>query len=104
SNEMGIPGEDADGVVNALENLYNSSRGIEIPALRDARVVVIGGGFTAIDCTRTSLRQKAAEVTLVYRPDLKELPAQDEVHDAIEEGARVIVQAAPVRVIADKRN
>jgi NADPH-dependent glutamate synthase beta subunit-like oxidoreductase/ferredoxin len=104
SNEMGIPGEDADGVVNALENLYNSTRGIAVPALRGARVVVIGGGFTAIDCTRTSIRQQAAEVTLVYRRDLKDMPAQDEVHEAIEEGARVIFQAAPVRVLTDKRN
>ena len=104
SNEMGIPGEDADGVVNALENLYNSSRGVPIPALKGARVVVIGGGFTAIDCTRTSIRQSAAEVTLVYRRDLKDMPAQDEVHEAIEEGARVIFQAAPVRIVTDKRN
>src|SRR2546428_7831319 len=100
---MGIPGGDADGVVNARENLYNSSRGIPIPALQGARVVVIGGGFTAIDCTRTSIRQQAAEVTLVYRRDLKDMPAQDEVHEAIEEGARVIFQAAPVRIITDKR-
>jgi NADPH-dependent glutamate synthase beta subunit-like oxidoreductase/formate hydrogenlyase subunit 6/NADH:ubiquinone oxidoreductase subunit I/ferredoxin len=104
SNEMGIPGEDADGVVNALENLYNSTRGLPVPALRDARVVVIGGGFTAIDCTRTSVRQGAREVSLVYRRDLKDMPAQDEVHEAIEEGARVIFQAAPVRILTDARN
>jgi NADPH-dependent glutamate synthase beta subunit-like oxidoreductase/formate hydrogenlyase subunit 6/NADH:ubiquinone oxidoreductase subunit I/ferredoxin len=104
SNELGIPGEDADGVVNALENLYNSTRGLPIPALKGARVVVIGGGFTAIDCTRTSVRQGAAEVTLVYRRDLKDMPAQDEVHEAIEEGARVIFQAAPVRIVTDARN
>ena len=67
-------------------------------------MVVIGGGFTAIDCTRTSLRQRAGEVTLVYRRDLKDMPAQDEVHEAIEEGARVIFQAAPVRIITDKKN
>ena len=103
-NELGIPGEDADGVVNALENLYNSTRGLPIPALKDARVVVIGGGFTAIDCTRTSLRQGAAEVTIVYRRDLKDMPSADEVHEAIEEGARVIFQAAPVRILTDAKN
>ena len=104
SNELGIPGEDADGMVNALENLYNSTRGVEVPRLKGAHVVVIGGGFTAIDCTRTSVRQGAAEVTLVYRRDLKDMPAQDEVHEAIEEGARVIFQAAPTRIVTDKRN
>ena len=99
SNEMGIPNEYADGTLNALENLYNSTRGVAVPRLKGARVVVIGGGFTAIDCTRTSLRQGAAEVTLVYRRDLKDMPAQDEVHEAIEEGAKVMFQAAPVRVV-----
>ena len=103
SNELGIPGEDADGMVNALENLYNSTRGLPIPALKGARVVVIGGGFTAIDCTRTSLRQGAAEVSIVYRRDLKDMPSQDEVHEAIEEGARVIFQAAPVRIVTDPK-
>jgi formate dehydrogenase major subunit len=104
SNELGIPGENADGMVNALENLYNSTRGVTVPKLRDARVVVIGGGFTAIDCTRTSIRQGAQEVTLVYRRDLKDMPAQDEVHEAIEEGARVIFQAAPTRIVTDDHN
>ena len=103
-NELGIPGEDADGTVNALENLYNSTRGIPVPRLKGARVVVIGGGFTAIDCTRTSVRQGAAEVTLVYRRDLKDMPAADEVHEAIEEGARVIFQAAPTRIVTDDNN
>ncbi len=91
-------------MVNALENLYNSTRGLPIPALKGARVVVIGGGFTAIDCTRTSLRQGAAEVSIVYRRDLKDMPSQDEVHEAIEEGARVIFQAAPVRIMTDQNN
>ena len=100
-NELGIDGEDANGTVNALENLYNSTRGIPVPRLKGARVVVIGGGFTAIDCTRTSVRQGAAEVTLVYRRDLKDMPAADEVHEAIEEGARVIFQAAPTRIVTD---
>jgi len=104
SNELGIPGEDADGVVNALENLYNSTRGLPVPALKDARVVIIGGGFTAIDCTRTSVRQGAAEVTIVYRRDLKDMPSQEEAHEAIEEGARVIFQAAPTRIMTDERN
>ncbi len=103
-NELGIEGEDADGTVNALENLYNSTRGIPVPRLKGARVVVIGGGFTAIDCTRTSVRQGAAEVTLVYRRDLKDMPAADEVHEAIEEGARVIFQAAPTRIVTDDNN
>jgi formate dehydrogenase major subunit len=102
-NEMGIPDEYADGTVNALENLYNSTRGVPVPRLKGADVVVIGGGFTAIDCTRTSLRQGAKSVTIVYRRDLKDMPSQDEVHEAIEEGATVMFQSAPVRVLTDAK-
>ncbi len=54
-----------------------------------------------MDCTRTSVRQGAAEVTLVYRRDMKDMPAADEVHEAIEEGATAIFQAGPVRVVTD---
>ena len=66
------------------------------------RVVVIGGGFTSMDCSRTSVRQGAAEVTLVYRRDMKDMPASNEVHEAIEEGVTAIFQAGPIRVITDK--
>jgi formate dehydrogenase major subunit len=52
----GDPGRGCQGVVNALENLPTAPRHRD-PGAQDARVVVIGGGFTAIDCTRTSLRQ-----------------------------------------------
>ena len=66
--------------------------------------MVIGGGFTSMDCTRTSVRQGAKEVTLVYRRDMKDMPAANEVHEALEEGARAIFQAAPTRVVTDKNN
>jgi formate dehydrogenase major subunit len=57
-----------------------------------------------MDCTRTSIRQGAREVTLVYRRDMKDMPAANEVHEAIEEGAVTIFQAAPTRILADKKN
>ena len=66
--------------------------------------MVIGGGFTSMDCTRTSVRQGAAEVTLVYRRDMKDMPAANEVHEALEEGARAIFQAAPTRVVTNDKN
>ena len=55
-----------------------------------------------MDCSRTSVRQGAAEVTLVYRRDMKDMPAANEVHEAIEEGVTAIFQAGPVRVVTDK--
>jgi formate dehydrogenase major subunit len=54
-----------------------------------------------MDCARTSVRQGCSEVTLVYRRDMKDMPAANEVHEMLEEGARAIFQAAPTRVVAD---
>jgi NADPH-dependent glutamate synthase beta subunit-like oxidoreductase/formate hydrogenlyase subunit 6/NADH:ubiquinone oxidoreductase subunit I/ferredoxin len=104
ANTLGIPNEEADGVINALEYLATATRGLPYPGHAGSRVVVIGGGFTAMDCTRTSVRQGASEVTLVYRRDMKDMPASNEVHEAIEEGAVMIFQAAPTRVVVDDRN
>ena len=104
TNKLGIPGEDADGVLDGLEYLRIATLGLPYPGHKGTRVVVIGGGFTSMDCTRTSVRQGAAEVTLVYRRDMKDMPASDEVHEALEEGARAIFQAAPTRVLTDKKN
>ena len=57
-----------------------------------------------MDCSRTSIRQGAKEVTLVYRRDMKDMPASNEVHEAIEEGVTAIFQAGPTRVVTDKNN
>jgi NADPH-dependent glutamate synthase beta subunit-like oxidoreductase/formate hydrogenlyase subunit 6/NADH:ubiquinone oxidoreductase subunit I/ferredoxin len=104
TNKLGIPGEDAQNVFDGLEYLRTATLGLEVPGHRGSRVVVIGGGFTSMDCTRTSIRQGAKEVTLVYRRDMKDMPAANEVHEAIEEGATAIFQAGPVRVLTDADN
>jgi NADPH-dependent glutamate synthase beta subunit-like oxidoreductase/formate hydrogenlyase subunit 6/NADH:ubiquinone oxidoreductase subunit I/ferredoxin len=104
TNKLGVPGEDADGVLDGLEYLRIATLGLPYPGHAGKRIVVIGGGFTSMDCTRTSIRQGAREVTLVYRRDMKDMPASNEVHEAIEEGARAIFQAAPTRVLTDDTN
>ena len=101
TNKLGIPDEDADGVIDGLEYLRTATLGLPYPGHRGTRVVVVGGGFTAMDCVRTSVRQGAREVTLVYRRDMKDMPASSEVHEAIEEGVTTIFQAGPTRVIKD---
>ena len=101
TNKLGIPGEDADGVLDGLEYLRIATLGLPYPGHEGKRVVVVGGGFTSMDCSRTSVRQGAKEVTLVYRRDMKDMPAANEVHEMIEEGARAIFQAAPTRVVTD---
>ena len=104
TNRLGIPGEDADGVIDGLEYLRIATLGLPYPGHAGTRVVVVGGGFSSMDCSRTSVRQGAAEVTLVYRRDMKDMPAASEVHEMLEEGARAIFQAAPVRVVTDAAN
>ncbi|CAN5728751.1 hypothetical protein BH24CHL5_BH24CHL5_02470 [soil metagenome] len=104
TNKLGVPGEEANGVIDGLEYLRIATLGLPYPEHAGKRVVVIGGGFTSMDCTRTSVRQGAAEVTLVYRRDMKDMPASNEVHEALEEGARAIFQAAPTRVVTDAKN
>jgi NADPH-dependent glutamate synthase beta subunit-like oxidoreductase/formate hydrogenlyase subunit 6/NADH:ubiquinone oxidoreductase subunit I/ferredoxin len=101
TNELGIPGEDAPEVLDGLEYLRTATLGLPYPDHAGKRVVVIGGGFTSMDCSRTSVRQGASDVTLVYRRDMKDMPAADEVHEAIEEGVTAIFQAGPTRVITD---
>src|SRR5258706_4701660 len=56
-----------------------------------------------MDCSRTWIREGASEVTLVYRRDMKDMPASNEVHEAIEEGVTAIFQAGPTRVITDAK-
>ena len=76
TNKLGIPGEDAAEVLDGLEYLRTATLGLPYPDHAGKRVVVVGGGFTSMDCSRTSVRQGAAEVTLVYRRDMKDMPAR----------------------------
>ncbi len=102
TNKLGIPGDDVPECIEGLEYLRTATLGLPYPDHAGKRVVVIGGGFTSMDCSRISVRQGAKAVTLVYRRDMKDMPASNEVHEAIEEGVTAIFQAGPVRVIADE--
>jgi len=100
SNRMDVPGEDLPGVVTAVEFLRNVGLGEKVDPGK--RVVVIGGGFTAVDAARTSLRLGATDVTIAYRRSQAEMPAhRDEVADAEHEGVKLELLAAPVRVIEE---
>ena len=100
SNDMGIPGEDAEGVVTAVDFLGDLELNGEVHV--GNKVTVIGGGFTAMDACRTAVRHGAKEVTCLYRRSRKEMPAHHtEVDEAEEEGVRFVLQVAPVRVLTD---
>ncbi|HTG00493.1 MAG TPA: NADPH-dependent glutamate synthase [Nitrospirota bacterium] len=108
---MGIDGENLNGVYSANEfltrvNLMRAYRFPEFdtPVKHGDRVAVFGGGNVAMDAARTALRIGAAEVILVYRRSLLELPARrEEVHHAQEEGIQFELCTNPVRILGDDR-
>ena len=100
---MGIEGEDADGVYHGVPFLQAVSLAGEGGGLPTAgrRVVVVGGGNTAVDAARTALRLGAREVTMVHRRSREEMPANDwEIEEAEREGVRLELLTAPVAVEA----
>jgi heterodisulfide reductase subunit A-like polyferredoxin len=98
--KLGIPGEDVEGVFQGVPFLRSVSLGEET-RLGD-RVVVVGGGNTAIDTSRTALRMGSKEVTIVYRRSRAEMPANSwEVDEAEVEGVRLELLAQPIEVLSD---
>ena len=106
------PGADAAGIVRAIDYLTASNRksfGDEVPEFDDGtlnaegkRVVVIGGGDTAMDCVRTAIRQGATSVKCLYRRDRANMPgSQREVQNAEEEGVEFVWMTAPIGFSGD---
>jgi len=108
----GLPGEELPGVHEALPFLVsNVRRLLEFPQdgagfidMRGQRVVVLGGGDTAMDCNRTSIRQGAQSVTCCYRRDEANMPgSRREVANAKEEGVRFLWNRQPVEIVGSSR-
>lgn len=106
SRELQAPGVGADGLVRAIDYLTASNRksfGDDVPEFDSGelnaegkRVVVIGGGDTAMDCVRTAVRQGATSVKCLYRRDRANMPgSQREVANAEEEGVEFVWLTAP---------
>ena len=106
----GFPGEDLDGVHEALPFLVaNANRNLGFekdPAdfidMKGKRVVVLGGGDTAMDCNRTSIRQQAGSVVCAYRRDEENMPgSRKEVANAKEEGVQFLFNRQPIEVVGE---
>ncbi len=106
TRELDSPGSDAAGIVRAIDYLTASNRkgfGDDVAAFDSGelnaegkRVVVIGGGDTAMDCVRTAVRQGATSVKCLYRRDRANMPgSQREVANAEEEGVEFVWLSAP---------
>ncbi|UCF91327.1 MAG: FAD-dependent oxidoreductase [Desulfobacterales bacterium] len=95
-----VEGEDLNGCYTGIDFLSRLANGESLPIERTA--AIIGGGNTAIDCTRNLIRLGAEKVYIVYRRTRKEMPANEvEIEAAEAEGVEFIFLAAPVRVIGD---
>jgi len=95
--KLKIPGEDAKGVEHVIRFL--ESINIENRKEIGKKVVVVGGGFSAMDAVRAA-RRLGSEATIVYRREREQMPAtKDEVAEAEEEGVKLELLAQPVEVI-----
>jgi len=106
SRDLGGPGSGAKGIVKAIDYLTASNRenfGDTVPEIASGelyaagkKVVVIGGGDTAMDCVRTAIRQGAESVKCLYRRDKANMPgSQRETQNAEEEGVEFVWLSAP---------
>lgn len=106
TRDLELDNADAGGVVRAIDYLTASNKvdfGDEVPDYEDGelnaagkRVIVIGGGDTAMDCVRTAIRQGAESVKCLYRRDRANMPgSQREVQNAEEEGVEFVWLSAP---------
>ncbi len=101
----GIENEEANGVYSALPFLIGNTEHVmglpsdQYVSMQGKRVVVLGGGDTAMDCVRTSIRQQAAEVICAYRRDAANMPgSKKEFNNAKEEGVKFQFNVQPVGI------
>jgi glutamate synthase (NADPH/NADH) small chain len=106
----GFVGEELSGVYDALDYLIanvNRCQGWEKSAsdyisMEGKRVVILGGGDTAMDCNRTAIRQGAAHVACAYRRDEENMPgSRREVKNAREEGVNFLFNRQPIEIVGD---
>ena len=98
---LGVPGEDAEGVMTGLTFLRNVSLG-EIPDLTGKTVVVVGGGNVAMDAARTARRLGTVAARVAYRRGRDEMPAHAaEIDEAEMEGVAFDYLVAPIEVVKD---
>ena len=112
--EIELPGSDLHNIFPAMEFLTASNKkglGDSVKLFEDGtlnaegkNVVVIGGGDTAMDCVRTSVRQKAKSVKCLYRRDKKNMPGSArEVNNAEEEGVEFVWLSSPKEFIGKNK-
>lgn len=102
--KLGLEGEDADGVLSAVQFLRNVGKH-EIMDLTGKEVAVIGGGNVSMDAVRTAKRLGAKKVSIVYRRRMSDMTAlRGEIDGAIAEGIELQTLKAPASIVVDEKN
>ncbi len=97
---LDLPGAELDGVQYGVDFMKKANLGQELTVGKD--VVVIGGGYTAMDCSRTSLRHGAERVTIAYRRTRSELVVdEEELGETEREGVGMEFLASPVEILGE---
>jgi NADPH-dependent glutamate synthase beta subunit-like oxidoreductase len=100
SKALRIEGEQLEGVLNAIDFLRNVKMQEKVKIGR--KVLVIGGGDTAVDSARTALRLGASEVVIIYRRGKEQMPAiADEIEAAEAEGVRIETLLSPLKILSE---
>jgi heterodisulfide reductase subunit A2 len=100
SRKLGLDGEEARGILHAVDFLKKVALGESVKI--GEKVVVVGGGNAAIDAARTAFRLGTKEVTLAYRRTRAEMPAQEEeIEEAEHEGIKMEYLTAPTRLLIE---
>ena len=98
---LDVPGGDLDGIQYGVDYMKKANLGEPMTVGKD--VVIIGGGYTAMDCSRTSLRYGAQNVTIAYRRTRSELVVdEEELGETEREGVRMEFLVSPVEVLGDE--
>jgi len=98
---LDVPGGDLDGIQYGVDYMKKANLGEPLTVGQD--VVIIGGGYTAMDCSRTSLRYGAKNVTIAYRRTRSELVVdEEELGETEREGVRMEFLVSPVEVLGDE--
>ena len=112
SLEGGFAGEKLPGVYKAIDYLISNTKKLlnmdtgksEYINFKDKKVIVLGGGDTAMDCNRTAIRQGAKSVTCLYRRDEQNMPgSRREVKNAKEEGVIFNFNIQPIDILGEKK-
>jgi len=103
SRDLKLPGQQLKGVTDAITYLAKVNQHLDGAAMRNKRVIVLGGGDSAMDCARSAIRQGAEKVMVAYRGAEEKMRASPkEKQAALDEGVSFLFNHQPLEIVGDK--